>query len=222
MDQNLSHVTSFARIPRLLIAETNVGTVESLVQTLEDRRLDIDYEVCTSHDCAVMKLFHSPPPYQLVISSVHLATINNFFLLKHNYHRQPFVPFVITAGESDINSSRRALEEGAFDLIPTPLEHEQTVSTIRLSLWHHKLRVLITSRDNAIERYHQHLDNYPGNRNGEAFQKILRSIEESIASHKQTIERIEASIQCLADFDQAFGKMTRERALERLDKATRP
>jgi DNA-binding NtrC family response regulator len=154
MRPDLSHVTSF---PRLLIADSNLATVESLVQTFGDRRLHFDYDVCTSHNQAVVKLFRSPPPYHLIISSVRLAEVDDFFLLKHNRQLQPFVPFVITAGASEINASRRALEKGAFDLILTPLEHEQTVSTIRLGLWHNKVKALIASRDKVIERYQQHL-----------------------------------------------------------------
>ena len=218
MGQALSHVTSSARFPRILIAESNLATIESLAQTFGDRRLDLDYDVCTAHDRAVGKLFRSPPPYQLIISSVRLAEIDDFFLLKHNHQLQPFVPFVITAGALEINSARRALEEGAFDLLPTPLEHEPTVSTISLALWHNKVKTLIASRDKVLERYRQHLATYPGNRSGEAFQTILTSIEESISAHGQTIDRVEASIKCIAEFDKAVEKLPRERALERLDR----
>src|SRR5262249_4586721 len=198
MGPDLSNVTSSARFPRILIAESNFSTVESLVQTFGDRRLDVDYDVCTSHDHAVVKCFRSPPPYQLIISSVRLAEIDDFFLLKHNHNLQSFVPFVITTEASETEPSRRALEEGAFDVIPTPLEHEQTVSTIRLALWHNKFQVLIASRDKALERYRQHIADYPGNRSGEAFRVILSSIEESISAHERTIDRIKTSIKCFA------------------------
>lgn len=160
----------------------------------------------------------SPPPYHLIISSARFAEVDDFFLLKHNRHLQPFVPFVITAGASEINSSRRALEKGAFDLLLTPLEHEQTVSTIRLGLWHNKVKALIAARDKVIERYQQHLDNYPGNRSGEAFRKILTLMEESISSHERTIERVEASIRLIADFDTDVVKLLGEQAWERLDR----
>jgi len=70
----------------------------------------------------------------MVISNVHLAEVNDFLLLKHNRNVQPLVPFVVTASGSETESSRRALEEGAFDFITTPLVYEQTVSTILLAL----------------------------------------------------------------------------------------
>src|SRR5689334_6636960 len=107
MGLDLSHVTSSAPFPRILIAENNIATVESIIGTFGDRRLDVDYDVCTSHDHAVVKLFRSPPPYQLIISSVRIAEIDDFFLLKHNHNLQPFVPLVVTSGASDTESSRQ-------------------------------------------------------------------------------------------------------------------
>ena len=72
----LSHSISTPRFPRLLIAENNFSTVESLLTTIGDRRLDLDFDVCTSHDGAMRKLFDSP--YQLIISDVHLAETDDF------------------------------------------------------------------------------------------------------------------------------------------------
>ena len=56
MGPDLSHVTSPGRVPRLLIAENNFSTVESLIGTFGDRRVDVDFDVCTSHDHAVKQI----------------------------------------------------------------------------------------------------------------------------------------------------------------------
>jgi DNA-binding NtrC family response regulator len=221
MGLDSSHVTSSTVSPRILIAENNVATVKSLIGTFRDRRLHVEYDVCTSHDHVVLKLFRSPPPYQLVISNARLAQVDDFFLLKHNKNHQPFVPFVITSGASDTESSRRALQEGAFDLIPTPPHHEQTVNTIRLALWHNKLKVLIASRDEALDRYHQHIADYPGNRTSEAFQIILTSIEQTLSAYERTIRGMEGSVNCLTDLAEDVKKHARETALRRLDTSRR-
>ena len=44
-----SHGTSIPRFPRLLIAENNFSTTEPLIRALGDRRLDVDFDLCTSH-----------------------------------------------------------------------------------------------------------------------------------------------------------------------------
>jgi hypothetical protein len=66
-------------------------------------------------------------------------------------------------------------------------------------LWHNKLKALIASRDKALERYRQHIDDFPGNRMGEAFRIIRTSLEQTVSVHERTIGQIEASITCLTD-----------------------
>jgi len=156
MRSDISQVTPTA-YSRILIAENNTSTAESLIHSIQDSRLDVEYDVCTSYNSAVIQLFRSPPPYKHVISSVHLAEIDDFLLLKHNRLLQPDVPFVITAGAETIEPSRRALDEGAFDLIAMPLEAEQTVETIRLALWHGELKALFASKERMLEKYRQHI-----------------------------------------------------------------
>jgi len=218
VSSNVSQVTSVPRIPRILIAENNTSTVDSLIHNIKDSRLDLDYDVCTSHDRAVIKLFRSPPPYQLVIGSVHLAEMDDFLLLKHNRFLQPDVPFVITTGAAEIMSSRRALKEGAFDLIARPLEPKQMVETIRLALWHNKLSVLIASRERMLEKFRQHIAEYPRNRkDGEAFQRAVVIVQETASFTAQSLQRIEESIVCFSNFATKVAYQARKRASDRLD-----
>ena len=104
-----------------------------------------------------------------------------------------------------------------FDFLPTPLEREHTVSIIRLALWHNKFKTLIASRDKAVERYRQHLADYPGDRSGEAFRTILTSIEQTVSAYERTIHQIETSIYCFAGLAKILDNQDRERVLQRLD-----
>jgi len=150
----------------------------------------------------------------MVISNVHLAEANDFLLLKHNRNVQPLVPFVVTASGSETESSRRALEEGAFDFITTPLEYEQTVSTILLALWQSRLMTLIASNERTLEKYREHMAAYPsGNDMDATFKKTLSSIQQSILSYQQSILRCEG----FADLATIVKTQARKRALERLD-----
>lgn len=218
MGPDLSHVTSSGRLPRLLIAENNLSTFEPLIRTLRDERLDIDFDVCTSHWNAVWKLLASP--YQLIISGVQLAEMHDFLLLKRGQALQPFVPFVVTASASDKEGARSVLKHGAFDLIPTPLDHEQTVNTIRLALWQNKLMELIARREKALEQFRRHLDAYPGTRKkDDAFYNALSSLQRMVSCFDQSIQAIliEGSIKSLADLARIVEQEAQAGALERLD-----
>src|SRR5262245_42311246 len=95
-------------IPRILLAENHGSTIDSLLQTFGDRQLALNVDVCTSHRSAVRKLLVSP--YQLIISSVHLAEIDDFFLLHRTQALDAGVPLVITAATGEKVSARRVLE----------------------------------------------------------------------------------------------------------------
>jgi len=219
MDLDLSHVTASGRLPRLLIAESNLSTFEPLIRTFRDKRLDIDFDVCTSHWNAHWKLLASP--YQLIISGVQLAAMDDFFLLKRAQACHTFVPFVVTASASEKEVARRVVNHGAFDLIPTPLDHEQTVNTIRLALWQNTFMELIARREKALEKYRRHLDAYPGTRKkDDAFHKALSSLQRTVSSFDQSIQAIliEGSIKCLANLARFVEQEAQAGALERLDR----
>ena len=218
MSPDLSHLSFCFRLPRILIAE-NSSKTRSLIRTVGDRRLDVNCDVCTSHDHAIINLFSSPPRYHLVICSAQLAEMDEFLLVKHNRMHQPFVPFVVTASAAEQASARRALEEGAFDLITHPVEHEQTVSTIRLALWLGKLGDVITRQKTVRDNYRQHIANGSDDNEEteEMFARALAVVEESISSVDRTIFRIEKSMACLSKVEHYI----RNRALERLAKMSR-
>ena len=212
----LSHLTSSSRFPRLLLAENNFSTTEPLIRAFGDRRLDVDFDLCTSHSNAVRKLLAAP--YQLIISGAHLAEMDDCLLLKRAQALQPFVPFVVTASGSEKEAARRVLDRGALDLILSPFDHGQTVRTIRLALWHGKLRNLIARKEEALEQYHLHMTDYPDDRYEveQAFNKAISAFEKTISSVARTIVRLEESTVCFADFATKVEYHARARALERL------
>src|SRR5215831_847593 len=215
MSPALSHVTSSPRFPRVLIAQNNFSTFESLIDTFGKSRLDLDFDLCTSRDSAMRKLVDSP--YQLVISDAHLAEIDNFSLLKRTQGRDTFVPFLITANAANTQekeSARRVLAHGAFDLISLPPKYEQTVSAILLALWQSRFMTLIACKERAVEKYREHLAAYPsGNQMDATFKRTLVAIQASVFSYQQTVLRVEG----FADLAAKVETQARKRALERLD-----
>src|SRR5215510_3150962 len=210
-----SSVTSSAGFPRLLIAENNFSTFESLIDTFGKSRLDLNFDLCTSRDGAMRKLLDSP--YQLIISDAHLAEMDGFSLLKRSQARETFVPFLITANASnkqDKESARRVLEHGAFDLISLPLEFEQTTSAILLALWESKLMTLIACKERAVDKYREHMAAYPsGNQMDATFKRTLSAIHDSIVAYHKTILLAEG----FADLATKVANQARKKALERLD-----
>jgi hypothetical protein len=126
---------------------------------------------------------------------------------------------VVTAGAYEKEPAGRVLAQGAFDLIPTPVDHEQTVSTIRLALWNGKLRNLIASKEKLIEKCRQHLADYPGERLQvqEFLSNALSAFEKTIAAVDQTLLRVEESAVRLSELAIKVEQEAKTRAFSRLD-----
>src|SRR5215831_16506589 len=103
---DVAPVTSSSCFPRLLIAENNFSTFESLIDTFGKSRLDLNFDLCTSRDGAMRKLLDCP--YQLIISDAHLAEMDDFSLLKRSQARETFMPFLITASASNTQERESA------------------------------------------------------------------------------------------------------------------
>jgi DNA-binding NtrC family response regulator len=218
MNEGLARSPSLHRFPRLLIAADYASTVEPLLRTFRDDRLDVEFDLCTSQTSATNKL--SARPYHLIIAGAHLAEVDDFFLLKRSQSLPRFVPFLVTASPSEKDSAARVLAQGAFDLIPTPVDHEQTVTAIRLALWNGKLRSLIQSKERMVDKCLQHLADYPGERLqvqawlGDA----LSAFEKAIAAVDQSLLRIGESAARLSEVAIKVEQDARARAFARLDR----
>ena len=218
MEQGLSPAAPSSCPPRLLIAEKNFSAIEPLIRTFGDKRLDVNFDVCSSHRGALGMLLANS--YQLVISGAHLTEMEDFLLLKRTQSLETCVPLVVTADGSEKESARRVMAKGAFDLISTPLDHEQTVRTIRLALWQSKLMDLIAQKEKAVDRYRHHVAEYPHakERMEESFLRALAAMDNAIYAIEHSILRTVESSVCFADFATKVAFHARKGALERLDR----
>jgi DNA-binding NtrC family response regulator len=220
MNENSTRIHSSGRFPRILIADNNFSAFEPLIDTIgRDTRLDFDFDLSPSRNNALRKLLG--PPYQVIISGVRLAEMDDFLLLKQTHALQTYVPLVVTAAASEKDAAHQALVNGAFDLITIPLQYEPMVDTLRLALWQSQLMNLIAHKEKTVEqfdKFRQVLDAYPGNREGnEAFEKARVSMDQTVSAFEVTIQRVEESIKCLANLAQVTARQAQKLAFDRLD-----
>ena len=151
---------------------------------------------------------------------MHLAGTGDGFL-KQNPDLES-VPLIITAEVSDNDLARQALERGAFDLITSPLDPNQTVTTVQLALWYNRLLRLLSSNEKAIEKYRQHMNAFPGDERITArFQRNLEAASSTWAAIAQSINAVHrsgdaANGSSFSDLVTALEQQTRAKAFERL------
>lgn len=216
---DFSPTISAPQSARLLLVQPDTSAALSFIPLFDDRYLKVEYELSTSHQHAVRKLFRSPAPYHMVVCDAQLADTHNLLLLTHNRTFHPSVPFIVTAREAEHRSVRRALEEGAIDFIQAPLEQEQAVKTIRRALWHNWLRKLIAQKETTTAKYREHLaKGYPHDQRMEdAYRRACEIVETSLAIMERSGVWVEETGSSLSDIATGLEIQTRTQALIRLD-----
>jgi DNA-binding NarL/FixJ family response regulator len=141
--------------------------------------------------------------------------------LKRTQSLQPTVPLVATAGAWEIEWAQKALELGAFGIIPSPHNPDDTLNLVRLGLWQNTLLRMIASQEKAREKYHQHLAAYPANKhNGESFKNNLLVMEKAFASFEETINRIDETLAFFSAVANDARKQAQQSTLEQLRRLT--
>lgn len=201
--------------PRVLIAEDFQSDTQSLIYTCHNSLLNLAVDQCVSPESAVRKVMTTP--FQLIIGGARMAKRKGFFLLNFTQMLPAYAPFIVTANATNTMSAGRVLNRGAFDLLTYPLEQEQAILTLQLALWHQQVKTCIASREKALEKYRQHLTNYPGDRKTHAmFVRALSSIDQTLSYAGITYQQLEESMGRLGDLARQTELQTKQRALERL------
>ncbi|HZH50024.1 MAG TPA: response regulator [Nitrospira sp.] len=143
---------------RVFFAETDSSMLDIFPRTLREGLPGLVLDTCSSQDHAMQRLQASP--YDVIVSSIGLAEMDDFALFKRARLLNGHAPFIITAGKSERESARSALAQGAVDLITRPLDASQAIYTLHMALRLHGMQKLIVRQETAIARCRQSLRRY--------------------------------------------------------------
>lgn len=162
----------------------------ALYSWLPNKRLDC----CTTHREALDRVVD--PLYDVVISSASFAESENFFLLKSL--RYLSVPLIISTMRSTVTSSRRALKEGAFGIIRSPVDAKLAPQTVVLATWFCDILRQITAYRDSMRYYCARLEEFPPDTELEVLIARCNVIFETTRdSCQRTIRNLENSMQHL-------------------------
>jgi DNA-binding NtrC family response regulator len=186
--------------PNVLLAENNLALVEFLPRVLTRNIPSLAMDTCSSQDVATHKLAGNS--YDVVICNVGLAEADNFLLLRQHRTVHPLTPFIVTAGAQHREMACEAIDNGALDIIVTPLIPQEAVSTVQLAL-----RKIIASRhnrlmglrgDHANRQIATWTDLKVVNRTIQAIDEKYESRRHVLSAYERTIPALESSVALLA------------------------
>ena len=200
----------------VLVAETDPHILDFLPRIVSDRIPNVEVDVCSSPDD--LRRDRKLGTYDTVAISPVL--LQGYRLLKYKADRHLVTPILVTATRQDHELASQFIKKSeAFDPIVKPLVPEQAVLSVRLALWQNKLLKLLAAREQASQRFDEHIKAFPGDL------KMEQVYKKQILVLERTLQTIEKSLRLIINNEEerSFLEMaafvdqcTRERALDRL------
>lgn len=142
--------------------------------------LDIAIGTCASAEELAHK-FESVS-YDTVVVSPLLLPAYRSIRKKRN---QLLAPLLVTVCQRDLTVGHAALEGDVFGLIAIPVIPDEATQTVRLALWQNQLLRLLASKERAVVRFQQHMEEFPHDqkaegacvRDREAFDRTFHSFQ---------------------------------------------
>lgn len=164
-------------------------------------------DICSSFEGAIEKL-PLIRHYDMVVSSVDLAKIGKFFLLRQHRTLHPLIPFLVTARAQDHDIACEAKVNGAFDLIVAPLNPPEAVSSVQLAHKFHELKMVIALRQKKLDRLHNEFMKHERapdvpptliSHMTRTFEEKYHSRRDTLHAYEQTMKALERSLALLSN-----------------------
>jgi CheY-like chemotaxis protein len=124
-------------IPVLIIDDDPVF-LEVLPETLRLRMPEVCVTTCMSVSMAIEKIQQTP--YHAIVCDIKMPGMSGFDFLAQVRHSSPWTPILLISGHAAGDMAKQALEEGAYDFIPKPLDRDVFILAMKRALEAHDLR----------------------------------------------------------------------------------
>ena len=124
-------------IPVLIIDDDPVF-LHVIPETLRFMMPDVCVTTCTSVGRALEKIQQTQ--YHAIVCDIKMPGMSGFDFLAQVRHSSPWTPILLISGHAEQDMAKQALEEGAYDFIPKPLDRDVFVLAMKRALEAHDLR----------------------------------------------------------------------------------
>ena len=142
--------------PTALLVDDDPTTLVALPDTLQCRLPHLRVETTTSVVDALARL--EVRPYSVVLTDLRMPRMDGLSFLYEVKRRHAETPIVLMTGTNDHALVTQAIEAGAFDFLPKPLERNDLSTTIQLALCAYNLRRDIKASQQRLRRCIERLD----------------------------------------------------------------
>lgn len=115
---------------KTLLADDNPIICESLSRTIHWNELGCIEPICV-HDGDAARIEIQDQEPGIIISDIRMPGMDGLDLLCWTKHNYPRISFIIITGFDQFDYARRALREGAFDLILKPISNREIMNSLK-------------------------------------------------------------------------------------------
>jgi DNA-binding NtrC family response regulator len=141
--------------PTALLVDDDPTTLVALPDALRCRLPCLRVETTTSVVDALARL--ELRPYSVVLTDVRMPRMDGLSFLHEVKRRHAETPVVVMTGINDHALLAQALEAGAFDFLPKPLDRNDLSTTVQLALYTYGLERDIKASQQRLRRYVERL-----------------------------------------------------------------
>jgi sigma-B regulation protein RsbU (phosphoserine phosphatase) len=142
------------KISNILVVDDDANSRRYIAQVLKRKNFQVDE--ASSGEEALKKI--SGSKYEIVISDLHMYQIGGMEVLTAAKNNDPHVQVLILTGFGSIPSAVKAMQRGAYEYLPKPIDQESFLLKVHNALERRQMAMLLEQQQKKIDEYHRMLE----------------------------------------------------------------
>ncbi len=149
MDSNTS-----VKKPNILVVDDDGYNRKLFVQILKLKKYHVDE--AASGEAALDKI--AATSYDLVVTDLHMFEIGGLEVLNAAKEKDKYTQVIILTGFGSIASAVKAMQDGAYEYLSKPINHEAFLVRVSKALERRQMEILVEEQQKKIDEFHRMIE----------------------------------------------------------------
>ncbi|HPG40942.1 MAG TPA: SpoIIE family protein phosphatase [bacterium] len=146
--------TTGSKKPRILVVDDDGYNRKLFVQILKLKKYHVDD--AASGEAALVKI--AATNYDIVVTDLHMFEIGGLEVLKAAKDKDKYTQVIILTGFGSIASAVKAMQDGAYEYLSKPINHEAFLVRVSKALERRNMEILVEEQQKKIDEFHRMIE----------------------------------------------------------------
>ncbi len=146
--------TTLNKIPKILVVDDDGYNRKLFVQILKLKDYHVDD--AASGENALQKI--AAENYDIVVTDLHMYDVGGLDVLDAAKQKDKYTQVLILTGFGSIPTAVKAMQEGAYEYLSKPINHEAFLVRINKALERRRMEMLVEEQQKKIDEFHLMLE----------------------------------------------------------------